>query len=70
VWSEARIVTRHTHGTGCTLSSAIATRLALGDPLEEAIANARRFVRDALMAAPGFGLGSGPLGHHAVRGTD
>ena len=70
VWSEARIVTRHTHGTGCTLSSAIATRLALADPLEEAIANARRFVRDALMAAPGFGLGSGPLGHHAVRGTD
>lgn len=67
VWSEARIVTRHTHGTGCTLASAVATLLGQGLPLEEAIAGARRFVRGALQAAPGFGTGSGPLGHQAVR---
>lgn len=67
VWNEARIVTRHTHGTGCTLGSAIACGLARGQMLEEAVASARRFVREAMMAAPGFGLGNGPLGHQAVR---
>tara|TARA_A100001391_G_scaffold142053_1_gene99808 strand:+ start:16653 stop:17411 length:759 start_codon:yes stop_codon:yes gene_type:complete len=67
VWNEARIVTRHTHGTGCTLSSAIATHLARGLPLEEAVAKARQFVRAALMAAPGYGGGAGPMGHQAVR---
>lgn len=67
IWSEARILTRHTHGTGCTLSSAIATHMALGAPLEEAVAKARAFVRAAINAAPGYGGGSGPLGHQAVR---
>jgi hydroxymethylpyrimidine/phosphomethylpyrimidine kinase len=66
-WETARIETRHTHGTGCTLSSAIATLLGKGLPLEQAIAEAREFVRKALLAAPGFGSGHGPLGHHAVR---
>lgn len=66
VWSEARIVTKHTHGTGCTLSSAIATHLAMGLPLEEAVAEARQFVREALKHAPGFGFGNGPLGHAAT----
>ncbi|KLE33981.1 bifunctional hydroxymethylpyrimidine kinase/phosphomethylpyrimidine kinase [Aurantiacibacter luteus] len=66
VWSEARIVTRHTHGTGCTLSSAIATHLGRGLRLEDAVALGRRFVREAMMQAPGFGLGNGPLGHQAV----
>ena len=67
VWTAPRIVTRHTHGTGCTLSSAIATLLARGLPLEDAVDGARRFVRAALEAAPGFGAGHGPLGHQAVR---
>lgn len=67
VWDAARIVTRHTHGTGCTLSSAIATHLARGASLEDAIEQARGFVRAALQAAPGFGGGNGPLGHQAVR---
>jgi hydroxymethylpyrimidine/phosphomethylpyrimidine kinase len=67
VWSASRIDTRHTHGTGCTLSSAIATGLARGLPLENVIAGARDFVRAALVAAPGFGSGNGPMGHHAVR---
>jgi hydroxymethylpyrimidine/phosphomethylpyrimidine kinase len=66
-WQAARIVTRHTHGTGCTLSSAIATLLGQGLPLEEAVVGARSFVRAALTAAPRFGKGHGPLGHHAVR---
>jgi hydroxymethylpyrimidine/phosphomethylpyrimidine kinase len=65
--SAPRIETRHTHGTGCTLSSAIATLLAMGRPLEEAVDGARKFVRSALEAAPGFGAGHGPLGHQAVR---
>jgi hydroxymethylpyrimidine/phosphomethylpyrimidine kinase len=67
VWAAPRIVTRHTHGTGCTLSSAIATLLARGLALEDAVDGARRFVRAALEAAPGFGAGHGPLGHQAVR---
>ena len=67
VWTASRIDTRHTHGTGCTLSSAIATLLARGASLEEAVEGARTFVRAALLAAPGFGKGHGPLGHQAVR---
>jgi hydroxymethylpyrimidine/phosphomethylpyrimidine kinase len=67
VWRDPRIDTRHTHGTGCTFSSAVATLLGQGRPLEEAIDGARRFVRRALEAAPGFGAGHGPMGHHAVR---
>jgi hydroxymethylpyrimidine/phosphomethylpyrimidine kinase len=66
-WEDPRIDTRHTHGTGCTLSSAIATLLGKGLPLEQAITGAREFVRAALSNAPGFGSGSGPLGHQAVR---
>ena len=67
IWRALRIVTRHTHGTGCTLASAIATGLGEGKPLAEAISNARAFVRAALEAAPGFGEGHGPMGHQAVR---
>ncbi|MGZ3173148.1 MAG: bifunctional hydroxymethylpyrimidine kinase/phosphomethylpyrimidine kinase [Croceibacterium sp.] len=67
VWRSPRIDTRHTHGTGCTLSSAIATLLGRGLPLEDAIEAARQFVREAIRAAPGFGAGHGPMGHHAVR---
>ena len=70
VWTEARIVTKHTHGTGCTLSSAIATHLARGLPLADAVSEGRKFVREALKHAPGFGFGNGPLGHQAVRITD
>lgn len=62
-----RIDTCHTHGTGCTLSSAVATLLGRGTPLDEAVRLARQFVLDAIAAAPGFGAGHGPLGHQAVR---
>jgi hydroxymethylpyrimidine/phosphomethylpyrimidine kinase len=67
VWQASRIVTRHNHGTGCTLSSAIATLLGDGRALEEAVTEGRQFVRAALAAAPRLGHGHGPLGHHAVR---
>jgi hydroxymethylpyrimidine/phosphomethylpyrimidine kinase len=68
-WQDARIETRHTHGTGCTLASAIATGLGAGLELEEAIERARQFVRAALEAAPGFGSGHGPMGHQAVQSS-
>jgi len=67
IFGAPRIDTRHTHGTGCTLSSAIATLLGRGLTLEQAVTEAREFVRAALLAAPGFGSGHGPMGHHAVR---
>ena len=67
-WSDARIATRHNHGTGCTLASAIALGLARGEGLAEAIAAARRFVREALAQAPRLGTGNGPLGHGAAGG--
>lgn len=66
-FDNARIDTRHTHGTGCTLSSAIATLLGHGQPLEHAVRLGRQFVLRAIANAPGFGEGNGPLGHQAVR---
>lgn len=66
-FEHARIDTPHTHGTGCTLSSAIATLLAHGQTLEHAVRLGRNFVLRAIEAAPGYGGGNGPLGHHAVR---
>ena len=65
-FEDARIDTRHTHGTGCTLSSAIATLSGHGQELAQAVRLARQFVREALLAAPGFGGGHGPMGHQAV----
>lgn len=65
-WLRApRIATTNTHGTGCTLSSAIAARLALGDGLLQAVQQARDFVREALAAGASVrtGAGSGPLNH-------
>jgi hydroxymethylpyrimidine/phosphomethylpyrimidine kinase len=58
-----RIDSRHTHGTGCTLSSAIAARLALGDDLMAACQAAKRYVTEAIAQAPGLGHGHGPLQH-------
>ncbi|MCI4589612.1 hydroxymethylpyrimidine/phosphomethylpyrimidine kinase [Sphingobium sp. BYY-5] len=61
-WSNMRIDTPHTHGTGCTLASAIATGLGQGLDLIEAIERGRKYVREALRLAPGFGAGHGPMG--------
>lgn len=66
-WSDQRIETRSTHGTGCTLATAIATGLGQGMELVAAIERARLFVRLALLDAPGLGQGHGPMGHQSVR---
>jgi len=60
--TSPRIDTRYTHGTGCTLASALAVGLAGGLPLEAAVSEARAHVHAAILAAPGFGQGHGPLG--------
>jgi len=61
-----RVSTRHTHGTGCTMATAISALLAQGQPLEEAFRQAHTYVRRAIELAPGFGKGHGPLGHAAA----
>jgi hydroxymethylpyrimidine/phosphomethylpyrimidine kinase len=66
-WQGQRIDTTSTHGTGCTLASAIAFFLAGGSSLPDAVARAREFVRVALHDAPGLGQGAGPMGHARVR---
>ena len=56
-----RVDSRHTHGTGCTLATAIACGLANGMALGDAIERAHDFVQSAIRAAPGFGTGNGPI---------
>jgi len=63
VFTSARLDTVHTHGTGCTLASAIAVQLAQGRSLSAAVARARNYVYEAIRTAPGFGQGHGPLNH-------
>lgn len=67
-WQSPRIVSRHTHGTGCTLASAIAAGLAQGMSVTAAVERARDYVGRAIATAPGFGRGHGPLDHaHPLR---
>ncbi|MDP6811840.1 MAG: bifunctional hydroxymethylpyrimidine kinase/phosphomethylpyrimidine kinase [Alphaproteobacteria bacterium] len=66
-FTSRRIDTRHTHGTGCSLASAVACGLAQGLAIEPAVARARDYVAEAIRRAPGFGHGHGPLNHaHTV----
>jgi hydroxymethylpyrimidine/phosphomethylpyrimidine kinase len=68
VWESPRLVTRHTHGTGCSLASAIAAGLAQGMTVESAVDRARSYVQRAIAGAPGLGRGHGPLDHaHPLR---
>ena len=62
-YESLRFKTRHTHGTGCTLASAIACGLAQGLELGEAVVRARNYVSMAIRSAPGYGGGHGPLNH-------
>ncbi len=67
IFSSTRIETQHTHGTGCTLASAIATGLAQGLQLSYSVRRARAYVHEAIRTAPGLGSGHGPLNHgHTV----
>lgn len=63
--SAPRLDSRHTHGTGCTYSAAITARLALGEPLMEAIGNAKSWLTEAIRSAPEVGHGVGPVEHRA-----
>ena len=64
-FASARIESRNTHGTGCTLSSAVAAYLALGEPLERAVAKARQYILQAIEGGADVytGAGHGPLNH-------
>jgi hydroxymethylpyrimidine/phosphomethylpyrimidine kinase len=68
IFTQPRINSVHTHGTGCALASAIATGLAQGLPLLDAVQRGRHYVRRAMETAPKLGHGHGPLGHgHTVK---
>lgn len=68
IFSTPRIDTTSTHGTGCTLASAIATGLAQGMALQSAVKRAIDYVQTAIKTAPGYGAGNGPLNHgHTVQ---
>ena len=71
IMSGPRLRSRHTHGTGCTLASAVAANMALGLDLDEAVMRAREFVFEAIRTAPGFGSnkGHGPLNHGLAIGA-
>lgn len=62
-FTRPRLHTRHTHGTGCTLATAIACGLASGHDLLASVERARSYVQAAIAASPGIGAGHGPLGH-------
>ncbi len=67
VFESRRVHTPHTHGTGCTLSSAIAAGIAQGISVRDAVVRARSYVETAILTAPGLGHGHGPLNHlHTV----
>jgi hydroxymethylpyrimidine/phosphomethylpyrimidine kinase len=65
-----RVATRHTHGTGCTFSAAIAAGLARGLALAEAVERAKRFIQEAILTNPGLGRGAGPVNHFAKGGAE
>lgn len=67
-WRRPKLATRHTHGTGCTLSAAIAAGLARGHDLPEAVDDGLDFVARALAEAPALGSGHGPLNHFVRAG--
>ncbi len=66
-FSSIRINTPHTHGTGCTLASAVAAGLAQGMAVKPSVLRAREYVFKAIRTAPGYGSGHGPINHaHTV----
>ena len=68
VLESPRIRTRHTHGTGCTLASAVSVGIAQGLTVRDAVVRGRKYLRAAIETAPGYGAGHGPLNHaHTVE---
>lgn len=70
LFRNPRIETTSTHGTGCTLASAVATGIAQGLPLAAAVKRAIDYVHEAIRTAPGYGGGHGPLNHTWPRQPD
>ncbi len=68
-FARSRVITRATHGTGCTLSAAITAALALGRPLDQAVGASLEYLQRAIREAPGLGRGQGPV-WHGVEMTD
>ncbi len=64
IFESKRVNTRNTHGTGCTLASAIATFVSQKSSIIEAVSKARNYVRKAIISAPNIGKGHGPLRHN------
>jgi hydroxymethylpyrimidine/phosphomethylpyrimidine kinase len=64
-----KVDTPHTHGTGCTLASSIAAGVAQGLSVRDAVERGRRYVLAAILSAPGFGHGHGPLNHAHTVGS-
>ncbi len=68
IFENRRIDTKHTHGTGCTLASAIAAGISDGLTISHAVNKAEIYLHKAIEGAPGFGSGHGPIDHtHTVR---
>ena len=63
IFTSKKIKTKHTHGTGCTLSSAIATYYGCGKSLKKSCELGIRYVNNAIKTRPNFGKGSGPINH-------
>ena len=63
IFKNKKIKTKHTHGTGCTLSSAIATNYSCGKSLKKSCENAIKYVNQAITYAPKYGKGHGPINH-------
>jgi len=68
IFEAPRQETAHTHGTGCTLATAIACGLAQKWAMLDAVGRAHSYVQQAIRSAPGLGQGNGPLGHHPLSG--
>ena len=68
VYESERIESRSTHGTGCTLASAVAAGIAQGMSIPDAVVRARAYLRQAILHAPGYGRGHGPLDHGVTVG--
>ena len=69
IFTSDRVLSSSTHGTGCTLASAIATGIARGVTVKDAVGNAIDFVREAIRSAPAIGSGHGPLNHGCELGS-
>ncbi len=70
IFESERIDTTSTHGTGCTLASAIAALCAQGEKMPDAVEKARAYLHSAIAAAPGFGAGHGPIAHNWALKSD